>query len=91
MTHMTQIRPAGLVADIWPAAPGQDALLLTINLNGVRLSSRTTMCVLACLRELVLDDLPAVRLVMTVESDREPSVATLAAWSAEWLRALGVT
>jgi hypothetical protein len=91
MNYITQIRPAGLVADMWPADPGQDRLVLTINLNGVRLSTRTTMCVLACLRELVMDDLPIVRLVATAESDHEPSASTLAAWLAEWLRALGVT
>ena len=91
MNYITQVRPTGLVADIWPADPGQDRLLLTINLNGVRQSSRTSMWVLACLRELVIDDLPVVRLVATIESNDEPSASTLAAWLAEWLRALGVT
>jgi hypothetical protein len=90
VNYLTQIRPEGIVTDVWPAAPGQDRLLLTVNVNGVRLSSRATLCVLACLGELVTDQLPVVRLVVTVESECEPSAATLAAWVAGWLRATGV-
>jgi hypothetical protein len=90
VNYLTQIRPEGIVTDVWPAAPDQDRLLLSVNLNGVRLSSRATLCVLACLGELVTDQLPVVRLVVTVESDREPSSATIAAWVTGWLRSIGV-